>query len=120
LYEPIHGSAPDIAGRGVANPLATILSAAMLLRHSLGLEEEADAVERAVAAVIEQGLRTRDVAAAGESWSDTATVGKAVAAALTATRPATPAEAPPAAKAVPTAGAPEAPSGPRPAAAAHS
>jgi 3-isopropylmalate dehydrogenase len=55
LYEPIHGSAPDIAGRGIANPLATILSAAMLLRHSLELEEEASAVERAVEAALEQG-----------------------------------------------------------------
>src|SRR5690606_4289415 len=52
LYEPIHGSAPDIAGKGLANPLGTILSAAMLLRHSLGLEREAAAVERAVAAAL--------------------------------------------------------------------
>ncbi|HUE97498.1 MAG TPA: 3-isopropylmalate dehydrogenase, partial [Longimicrobiaceae bacterium] len=59
LYEPIHGSAPDIAGQGIANPLATILSAAMLLRHSLGLEEEAAAVEQAVEEVIASGLRTR-------------------------------------------------------------
>jgi 3-isopropylmalate dehydrogenase len=86
LYEPIHGSAPDIAGQGVANPLATILSAALLLRYSLGLTEEAVAVENAVAAVIERGLRTRDLTGAGESWEDTATVGKAVAAALGAFR----------------------------------
>jgi 3-isopropylmalate dehydrogenase len=61
LYEPIHGSAPDIAGRGIANPYATILSAAMLLRHSLGLGTEAAAVERAVAAAIERGVRTADL-----------------------------------------------------------
>ena len=62
LYEPIHGSAPDIAGKGIANPIATILSAAMMLRHSLGLSVEADAVERAVADVLAAGLRTRDIA----------------------------------------------------------
>jgi 3-isopropylmalate dehydrogenase len=66
MYEPIHGSAPDIAGKGVANPLAMILTTAMLLRHSCGLEEEAQAVERAVMAVIDAGLRTPDIAAAGE------------------------------------------------------
>jgi 3-isopropylmalate dehydrogenase len=63
LYEPIHGSAPDIAGRGIANPLATILSCAMLLRWSFGLQAEADAVERAVAAVLDDGLRCQDIAA---------------------------------------------------------
>lgn len=63
LYEPIHGSAPDIVGQGVANPIAAILSAAMLLRHSLGLEDEAQAVEDAVQAVLDapQGDRTRDI-----------------------------------------------------------
>jgi len=61
LYEPIHGSAPDIAGQGVANPTGAILSAAMLLRHSLGLEEEAQCVEAAVSQVLEHGPRTRDV-----------------------------------------------------------
>jgi 3-isopropylmalate dehydrogenase len=61
LYEPIHGSAPDIAGRGIANPVGTILSAAMLLRHSLGLEAEARAVERAVAEAITNGGRTADL-----------------------------------------------------------
>ena len=66
LYEPIHGSAPDIAGRGIANPLATILSAAMLLRYSLGLGEEADAVERAVAKTLDDGLRTPDIAGGTE------------------------------------------------------
>ena len=61
LYEPIHGSAPDIAGQGVANPLATILASAMMLRHSLGLEAEAAAVEAAVDHVIDQGHRTADL-----------------------------------------------------------
>jgi 3-isopropylmalate dehydrogenase len=65
LYEPIHGSAPDIAGKGIANPLATILAAAMLLRHSLCLEEEAAAIESAVNAVLDQGYRTKDIAAGG-------------------------------------------------------
>jgi len=63
LYEPIHGSAPDIAGRGIANPIGTILSAAMLLRHSLGLEAEAAAVEQAVARAIADGCRTADLGA---------------------------------------------------------
>jgi 3-isopropylmalate dehydrogenase len=61
LYEPIHGSAPDIAGKGIANPLGTILSAALLLRHSLGLEAEAASVERAVEATLASGARTRDL-----------------------------------------------------------
>jgi 3-isopropylmalate dehydrogenase len=65
LYEPIHGSAPDIAGRGIANPLAAILSAAMLLRHSLELPAAAQAVEAAVAAVLEAGHRTADLAMPG-------------------------------------------------------
>jgi 3-isopropylmalate dehydrogenase len=65
LYEPIHGSAPDIAGKGIANPYATILSVAMLLRHSLGLGAEAEAVEGAVAAAISAGVLPGDIAAAG-------------------------------------------------------
>lgn len=79
LYEPIHGSAPDIAGGGTANPLATILSAAMALRYSLGLEEEADAVEAAVDAVLSDGLRTQDIAAGGP-FVTTSGMGAAVAA----------------------------------------
>lgn len=67
LYEPIHGSAPDIAGQGIANPYATILSAAMLLRHSLGLEQEAAAVEAAVSAALDAGVFTADLAAAGRA-----------------------------------------------------
>jgi len=62
LYEPVHGSAPDIAGKGIANPLATILSLAMLLRHSLGMENEAQAVEKSVWAVLDAGHRTGDIA----------------------------------------------------------
>jgi 3-isopropylmalate dehydrogenase len=67
MYEPIHGSAPDIAGKDLANPLATILSAAMLLRHSFGLEKEAAAIEAAVNAVLDAGYRTRDIASRGGS-----------------------------------------------------
>jgi 3-isopropylmalate dehydrogenase len=67
LYEPIHGSAPDIAGKGIANPLATILAAAMLLRYSLKLETEAAAIERAVDRVLAKGHRTADLAAGGAS-----------------------------------------------------
>jgi 3-isopropylmalate dehydrogenase len=61
LYEPIHGSAPDIAGKGIANPIGTILSAALLLRYSLQLEQEACAIETAVESVIADGCRTRDL-----------------------------------------------------------
>ena len=82
MYEPIHGSAPDIAGQGVANPLATILSVAMMLRYSLGEPNAADAVEAAVGRVLDQGLRTPDIAAAGESSVGTAAMGDAVVAAL--------------------------------------
>jgi len=67
LYEPIHGSAPDIAGRGIANPIGTILSAAMLLRHSLRLEAEAAAVESAVSHALAAGVRTADIARPGSS-----------------------------------------------------
>jgi 3-isopropylmalate dehydrogenase len=67
LYEPIHGSAPDIAGRGIANPFATILSAALLLRHSLELEEEALAIELAVSAALDGGALTADLAAPGQA-----------------------------------------------------
>jgi 3-isopropylmalate dehydrogenase len=72
LYEPIHGSAPDIAGKGVANPVGTILSAALLLRHSLGLEAEAVSIERAVANALAAGLRTADIAAGGAAVSTAA------------------------------------------------
>ena len=78
LYEPIHGSAPDIAGKGIANPMATILSVAMLLRHSLKLEQEAQAVERAVYATLDAGIVTKDIALPGESIAMTDAVGAAV------------------------------------------
>jgi 3-isopropylmalate dehydrogenase len=86
LYEPIHGSAPDIAGQGVANPIATILSTALLLRHSLGLENEALSIEAAVAKVVDSGMRTRDLTGPGEAWESTATVGETVAAAVSGER----------------------------------
>ncbi|GAB6079983.1 3-isopropylmalate dehydrogenase [Hydrogenophilus hirschii] len=82
LYEPCHGSAPDIAGQGVANPLATILSAAMMLRYSFGWEDPATAIERAVQKVLALGLRTRDIAAPGDTVVGTAAMGDAVVAAL--------------------------------------
>ncbi len=81
MYEPIHGSAPDIAGKGIANPYGTILSVAMLLRHSLDLSEEADAVEKAVADAISEGVRTADIASGGRAAS-TAQAGDAVLARL--------------------------------------
>ncbi len=83
LYEPIHGSAPDIAGKGIANPTGTILSAAMLLRHSLDLPEEADAVERAVCEVIAGGARTADMVVSSSSKTiSTGDMGELVRAAL--------------------------------------
>jgi 3-isopropylmalate dehydrogenase len=82
LYEPIHGSAPDIAGQDRANPCGTILSAAMLLRQSLGLGAEASRLERAVFAAIEAGHRTADIALAGQPPCGTAAMGAAVRAAL--------------------------------------
>ena len=75
LYEPIHGSAPDIAGRGIANPVGTILAAAMLLRHSLALDEEATAVEAAVASAIDDGALTADVASSSREALTTSEVG---------------------------------------------
>jgi len=83
VYEPIHGSAPDIAGKGIANPIGTILSAAMLLRHSLGLEAEAIAVEAAVHEVIDEGARTADIAFGGAKVMSTREMGSAVRAKLT-------------------------------------
>ncbi|MDF3065743.1 MAG: leuB [Polyangiaceae bacterium] len=78
LYEPIHGSAPDIAGKGICNPLGTILSAAMLLRHSLGLEAEAQSVERAVEAALAAGARTKDLDPKAEKPLSTSAMGDAV------------------------------------------
>ena len=82
MYEPIHGSAPDIAGQGVANPLATILSVAMMLRYSFGNAEVADRIEAAVGRVLDQGLRTPDIAAEGQATVCTVGMGDAVVAAL--------------------------------------
>ncbi|MEO5688109.1 MAG: 3-isopropylmalate dehydrogenase [Burkholderiaceae bacterium] len=82
LYEPSHGSAPDIAGKGIANPLATILSAAMMLRYSLQQADAADRIESAVTSVLESGLRTGDIASAGMRTVGTREMGDAVVAAL--------------------------------------
>lgn len=82
LYEPVHGSAPDIAGKGIANPLATILSFAMLLRYSFGYAVEADMVEAAVAKVLKDGYRTGDIMQAGKRQVGTTEMGDAVIAAL--------------------------------------
>ena len=82
LYEPIHGSAPDIAGQGKANPIAAILSAAMLLHYSLGLKDEAFAIEAAVAKTIEEGYRTEDLREAGATIINTQQMGQKIAAAL--------------------------------------
>jgi len=78
LYEPIHGSAPDIAGRGIANPFGTILSAAMLLRHSLSLEAEAAAVESAVAGALAAGIWTAEMVAPGAAAVGSRGAGDAV------------------------------------------
>ncbi len=82
LYEPIHGSAPDIAGKGIANPIGTILSVALLLRHSLGLPREAATVEQAVDRCIANGARTADIAEHGRPAMTTRRMGDAVVAAL--------------------------------------
>ena len=82
LYEPIHGSAPDIAGQGIANPCGIIASAAMLLRHSLGLEQEAANVEDAIAAAIAAGARTADIARNGEDAVSTEAMADAIISAL--------------------------------------
>lgn len=82
LYEPIHGSAPDIAGQGMANPLATILSVAMMLRYSLNRAELAERVERAVGRVLDRGLRTEDIMSEGMNRVGTVEMGDAVVAAL--------------------------------------
>lgn len=82
LYEPVHGSAPDIAGLGVANPLATILSASMMLRYSLARSDAADAIERAVGIVLDQGYRSADIYSEGTRKVGTGQMGDAVVAAL--------------------------------------
>jgi 3-isopropylmalate dehydrogenase len=82
LYEPVHGSAPDIAGKGAANPIAMIGSFAMALRYSFGLGEHADRLEAAIASVLAQGLRTKDIAQGGEATISTGDMGDAIVAAL--------------------------------------
>jgi 3-isopropylmalate dehydrogenase len=82
MYEPCHGSAPDIAGQGIANPLATILSAAMMLRYSLGENAAAEAIEKAVSDVLDQNLRTPDIHSNGMTKVSTAEMGAAVVNAL--------------------------------------
>jgi 3-isopropylmalate dehydrogenase len=84
MYEPVHGSAPDIAGKGIANPLATILSAAMMLRYSLGQEEAAKAIEAAVDAALTSGARTGDIALKGEATLSTTEMADRVLASLEA------------------------------------
>lgn len=79
LYEPIHGSAPNIAGKNIANPLATILSVAMMLRYSFHMAEEADVVENAVRTVLQKGYRTADIAGEGDCLVTTSEMGSAVA-----------------------------------------
>jgi 3-isopropylmalate dehydrogenase len=85
LYEPSHGSAPDIAGKGIANPLATILSAAMMLRFSLNQPQAADLIESAVKAVLASGKRTADIHSEGKTKVGTREMGDAVVAALMST-----------------------------------
>ena len=75
MYEPVHGSAPDIAGKDMANPMATILSSAMMLRYTFGLSDEADAVESAVKKVLADGYRTSDIAKEGENAIGTVKTG---------------------------------------------
>jgi 3-isopropylmalate dehydrogenase len=79
LYEPVHGSAPDIAGKGIANPIAMIASFGMALRYSFGMGKEADMVDAAISAVLARGLRTADIAAKGEKAVGTAEIGDAIA-----------------------------------------
>tara|TARA_Y100001970_G_C14229859_1_gene857911 strand:+ start:747 stop:1901 length:1155 start_codon:yes stop_codon:yes gene_type:complete len=78
LYEPVHGSAPDIAGKGMANPIATILSFAMALRYSLNLDKEADDLEKAVQSVLDDGLRTKDIMSKGTKEVSTSKMGDAI------------------------------------------
>jgi 3-isopropylmalate dehydrogenase len=82
LYEPVHGSAPDIAGKGVANPIAMIASFGMALRYSFDLGREADAIDAAIAAVLDAGLRTGDIMSAGCKQVSTAEMGSAILAEL--------------------------------------
>ena len=82
LYEPVHGSAPDIAGKNLANPLATILSLAMMLRYTFAIEDAAQRIEKAVRTVLKNGLRTADIYQDGTTRVGTKEMGEAVVAAL--------------------------------------
>jgi 3-isopropylmalate dehydrogenase len=82
MYEPVHGSAPDIAGKGIANPIAMIASFAMALRYSFGLGEAADRIEKAIADVLESGLRTADVKGDAKETVSTSQMGDAILAQL--------------------------------------
>ena len=82
MYEPVHGSAPDIAGKGIANPIATILSFSMALRYSLNLEKEADDLDKAVQKVLDDGLRTKDILSKGNKEVSTEAMGNAIIACL--------------------------------------
>jgi len=86
LYEPVHGSAPDIAGKNIANPIATILSAAMMLRYSLNREDAAATVEAAVTRVLESGARTADIARKKENVIGTREMGDRIRAAIRAAK----------------------------------
>ena len=79
MYEPIHGSAPDIAGKDIANPIGTVLSAAMMLRYSFGFGSEADAIENAVSAVLDEGYRTGDIFTEGKIRVGCSEMGKLIA-----------------------------------------
>jgi 3-isopropylmalate dehydrogenase len=78
MYEPVHGSAPDIAGKSLANPIAMIASFAMALRYSFGMLKEADMIEKAIAAALAKGLRTADIASPGTQTVSTAHMGDAI------------------------------------------
>jgi 3-isopropylmalate dehydrogenase len=78
LYEPVHGSAPDIAGKGVANPIAMIASFGMALRYSFNMQKEADLIDKAIAAALAKGLRTGDIASPGQKTIGTAEMGDAI------------------------------------------
>ena len=82
LYEPVHGSAPDIAGKGIANPIAMLASFAMALRYSFGLVGEADRLERAISAVLDKGYRTADIFSPGMEKVGTEAMGQAIVAEL--------------------------------------
>ena len=78
MYEPVHGSAPDIAGKGLANPIATILSFAMALKYSLNLDKEAETLEKSVQSVLDDGLRTKDILSQGTKEVSTTQMGDAI------------------------------------------